>query len=157
MTVETLTVRLWLFLVCPYINPVFQQECWISSVTHGSPGQQNCFHSQFWMEFVRKGEIGTSEEGGDLHWLCLIQHFDCLLNCLAWERLIPKESFTFHYTGPLMIFSVSQSLFHSYCYLSVWMQSIKSLSLSIQTCWCAQFTYSLFSPFVGLKRHLFKK
>lgn len=59
-----------------------------------------------------------------------------------------------HFTAPLLIFSVSCSLLHNYYYPSVLMWSIKSWG-----CWFrpAQFTYSLFSPFVGLKRHLFKK
>lgn len=94
MPVKSLTVGLRLSFGSSTYQSSLQQECWISSVTHGSPGQQNCFQSQFWMESVRKGEIGTSEEGGNLHWLSLVQQFDCVLNCLAWERLIPKESFT---------------------------------------------------------------
>lgn len=68
------------------------------------------------------------------------------------------RSFTFPlYYGPLLIFIVSRSLLHSLYYPSVLMWSIKSFRLLIQTYWCAQFTYSLFSPFVGLKGHLFLK
>lgn len=61
---------------------------------------------------------------------------------LSWLREAEGPSYS-HFTGPLLIFSVSWSLFPSYYYPSIFMWSIKSLRLLIQIYWCAVYLFSV--------------
>lgn len=164
MSVKNLTVGLRHFLVCPCTDPVFG-KCWTSSVTPGSPGQQNCFQTEFWVELVRKGKICISEKGKNLYFWERGKFVLAELNMSFW---LPPELFC------LKRGWIPRNPSHS-TILAHWWSSVchRGSFIAIATClfWCrpsnlwaywfrpadVQFTYSQFSPFVGLKNTSFKK